>query len=51
MSVSIRIIASIAWLLKRYGAPMQEFIERRLTLIGWGFLAVLVGGFALVAWM
>jgi membrane protein YqaA with SNARE-associated domain len=42
---------AIAWLLKRYGAPMQEFIERRLTLIGWGFLAVLVGGFALVAWM
>lgn len=40
---------AIAWLLKRYGAPMQEFIERRLTLVSWGALALLVGGFALVA--
>ncbi len=39
----------IAWLLKRYGAPMQEFIEQRLTLIGWTFLVLLVGGFALIA--
>jgi len=39
----------IAWLLKRYGAPMQEFIERRLSLVGWAALALLVGGFALVA--
>jgi hypothetical protein len=40
---------AIAWLLKRYGAPMREFIERRLTLIGWLCLAALAGGFALVA--
>ena len=40
---------AIAWLLKRYGAPMQAFIERRLTLVGWSALALLVGGFALVA--
>ena len=40
---------AIAWLLKRYGAPMQEFIERRLTLIGWLCLVMLAGGFALVA--
>lgn len=39
----------IAWLLTRYGAPMQEFIERRLTLVGWTFLVLLIGGFALVA--
>ena len=39
----------IAWLLKRYGAPMQEFIERRLNLIGFAVLALLVGGFAAVA--
>ncbi|MGZ8359972.1 MAG: YqaA family protein [Allosphingosinicella sp.] len=38
----------IAWLLKRYGAPMQDFIEKRLTLVGWLFFALLVGGFALV---
>jgi membrane protein YqaA with SNARE-associated domain len=40
---------AIAWLLKRYGAPMQAFIERRLTLVGWTALALLIGGFALVA--
>ncbi|WP_114952538.1 YqaA family protein [Sphingosinicella terrae] len=40
---------AVAWLLKRYGAPMQAFIEQRLTLIGWAFLAALVGGFALIA--
>jgi membrane protein YqaA with SNARE-associated domain len=39
----------LAWLLKRYGEPMQAFIERRLTLVGWLFLALLAGGFALVA--
>jgi membrane protein YqaA with SNARE-associated domain len=39
----------IAWLLRRYGAPMQEFIEKRLTLVGWTFLILLVGGFAAVA--
>ena len=39
---------AIAWLLKRYGAPMQAFIERRVTLVGWFLLALLVGGFAMV---
>ena len=39
----------IAWLLRRYGAPVQEFIERRLTLVGWAILIALVGGFAVVA--
>ena len=39
----------IAALLKRYGAPIQEFIERRLTLIGLLFLAALAGGFSVVA--
>ena len=41
----------IAWLLKRYGAPMQAFIERRLTLVGWVALALIVGGFVLVAFL
>jgi|SRR5688572_22993871 len=40
---------AIAWLLRRYGAPVQEFIEKRLSLVGWAFLGVLVGGFAMVA--
>jgi len=39
----------VAWLLKRFGAPMQEFIEKRLNLIGTAFLVLLIGGFALVA--
>ena len=39
----------IAWLLKRYGVPMQAFIEERLNLISWLFLIALVGGFAAVA--
>jgi membrane protein YqaA with SNARE-associated domain len=40
---------AIAWLLKRYGAPMQAFIERRLTLVGWTALGLIAGGFAVVA--
>ena len=39
----------IAWLLKRWGAPMQAFIETRLTMIGWGTLALIAGGLAAVA--
>lgn len=39
----------IAALLRRYGAPIQEFIEKRLTLVGLAFLAALIGGFAVVA--
>ena len=39
----------IAFLLKRYGEPVQEFIERRLNLIGFAVLIALVGGFAAVA--
>jgi membrane protein YqaA with SNARE-associated domain len=40
---------ALAWLLKRYGAPVQAFIEKRLTLVSWIFLALLAGGFAAVA--
>jgi membrane protein YqaA with SNARE-associated domain len=39
----------IAFLLKRFGEPVQAFIERRLTLIGWAVLIALFGGFAAVA--
>lgn len=39
----------IAALLRRYGAPIQEFIEKRLTLVATTFLLVLVGGIAAVA--
>ena len=39
----------MAFLLKRYGAPIQRFIDERLTLLSWGFLGALVAGFAAVA--
>jgi len=38
----------VAALLRRYGAPIQAFIEKRLTLVGAVFLGLLVLGFALV---
>jgi membrane protein YqaA with SNARE-associated domain len=39
----------MAWLLRRYGASMKVFIEKRLNLIGAVVLALLAGGFLLVA--
>jgi membrane protein YqaA with SNARE-associated domain len=30
----------VAGLIKRYGAPMQAFIEKRMALVGWGLLAL-----------
>jgi len=41
----------VAALLKRYGEPIQVFIEKRLTLVSWVFLAVVIGGFAIVAYL
>jgi hypothetical protein len=41
----------IAALLKRYGAPIQDFIERRLNLIGIAFLAALAAGFGVIAFI
>lgn len=41
----------IAFLLNRYGAPMQEFIEKRMNLVGTLFLVALVAGFAVVAFL
>ena len=34
-----------AELLRYYGEPIRDFIEKRLTLVTTGFLAVIVGGF------
>jgi len=39
----------IAALLRHYGEPIQEFIEKRLTLVAFAFLGLLVAGFAAVA--
>ena len=41
----------IAWLLKRYGAPIQDFIERRLTLLSWIALGLIAAGFAAIAFL
>ena len=38
----------LAWCLKRWGEPVQAFIEKRLTLVTWSILGILVGGIALV---
>jgi membrane protein YqaA with SNARE-associated domain len=40
---------AVAFLLKRYGEPVQAMIEKRLNLFAWLFLALLVGGFVAVA--
>jgi membrane protein YqaA with SNARE-associated domain len=37
----------VAWLLQRYGAPVQAFIEKRMNLVGILLIAVIVGGFVL----
>ena len=37
-----------AWLLKRYGAPMQIFIDRYFNWLAIGFTLLLVGGFILI---
>ena len=39
----------VAYLLKRFGAPVQKVLEERLNLVGWVVLAALIGGFAIVA--
>jgi membrane protein YqaA with SNARE-associated domain len=41
----------VAFLLRRFGAPVQEFIEKRLDYFAWGFLILLVGGFVAVAYL
>ncbi|MEQ1889761.1 MAG: YqaA family protein [Alphaproteobacteria bacterium] len=39
---------AIAALLWKYGAPIREFIDKRLSILGYGFLGLLVGGFVVV---
>jgi membrane protein YqaA with SNARE-associated domain len=39
----------VAWLLKRFGEPVQKFIEKRINLAGFLLLAIIIGGFALAA--
>ena len=39
---------AVTALLWKYGAPIREFIDKQLTVLGYGFLALLIGGFAVV---
>ncbi len=41
----------VAWLLKKYGAPMKDFIEKHLGILSVLFLVLLIGGFALVKYI
>ncbi len=38
----------VAWLCRKFGAPIQEFIEKRLGLMSIAFVVLLVGGFVLL---
>jgi membrane protein YqaA with SNARE-associated domain len=40
----------VAGLMKRYGAPMQAFIEKRMALVGWAVLA-LVAVIGVAVWL
>jgi membrane protein YqaA with SNARE-associated domain len=50
VSRSLRFLA-VAWLLRRYGEPVREFIEKRLELSALLLLAVVVGGFVVVKYV
>jgi len=41
----------VAALLRRYGSPIRDFIERRLGLVFTAFIVILVGGFYLVKYL
>lgn len=53
LSVISRVLRflAVAWLLKRYGEPVREFIEKRLELSAILMLVVVVGGFVLVKYV
>ncbi|MBM3509361.1 MAG: DedA family protein [Alphaproteobacteria bacterium] len=42
------LIAALLW---KFGPPIQDFIEKRLNLVGWVFLIALVGGFVAVKYL
>jgi membrane protein YqaA with SNARE-associated domain len=41
----------LAWLLQRFGPPIRDFIERRLTLVTTGAAAGIVVGFVALRWL
>lgn len=42
---------AIAWALRRWGEPMERFIHKHVTVIGWVVLALLAAGFAAITWL
>jgi membrane protein YqaA with SNARE-associated domain len=50
ISRTLRFLA-VAWLLKRYGEPVREFIEKRLEIATIILLVFVVGGFVLVKYV
>lgn len=42
---------AVGWLLRRYGEPVREFIEKRLELSAILLLTVVIGGFVLVKYV
>ena len=41
----------VAWLLKKYGAPMKIFIEKHLGMLSILFLILLIGGFVAIKYL
>ena len=41
----------VAWLLKKYGAPMKVFIEKNLGMLSVIFLILLIGGFVAIKYI
>lgn len=41
----------VAALIRQFGAPIKDFIEKRLNAVAFGLLAVIVGGFVLVRYI
>jgi membrane protein YqaA with SNARE-associated domain len=41
----------VAGLLWKFGDPIRSFIEKRLEILTWGFLAALIGGFVAVKYV
>lgn len=41
----------VAWLCARYGAPIREFIEKRLGILSLLFMVLLIGGFVLIKYV
>ena len=40
-----------AWLLRRFGEPIRDFVEKRLGLISLVFCVVLIGGFVAIKYL